>query len=159
MSDVTAPQTGCHLAAPDADRLWFRVNFTGGTPYETDQLATAEGECWLYTGALTEAGYGRFKLDGEWRAAHRIAFLDAGENIPDGFKLDHLCRVHNCLRPSHLEAVTHAVNVARGDKGNVTHCTHGHEYTERNTRRDTAGNRRCRACTHNAYLKRKRQAA
>lgn len=34
--------------------------------------------------------------------------------IPAGMTIDHLCRVRACMRPSHLEAVSHAVNIHRG---------------------------------------------
>jgi hypothetical protein len=33
--------------------------------------------------------------------------------IPDGLELDHLCEQVSCIRPDHLEPVTHAVNVLR----------------------------------------------
>lgn len=86
--------------------------------------------------------------------AHRVAYeLEVGP-IPDGMQLDHLCRVRNCVNPSHLEVVDNATNTARGTAGdwqrNKTHCAQGHEYNEENTRvsKDYMGRTRrtCRAC-------------
>lgn len=40
---------------------------------------------------------------------------NTGGAIPDDSELDHLCKVPACVRPDHLEAVTHAENMRRGD--------------------------------------------
>lgn len=83
--------------------------------------------------------------------------------VPDGLELDHLCRVHNCVNPAHLEAVTHAENVRRGEAGlhnpEKTHCPNGHAYTEENTLviNDPRGAyRRCKKC-HADYERKRRQ--
>ena len=89
-----------------------------------------------------------------------MAFEDANGPIPEGLELDHLCRVPACVNPLHLEAVTHAENMARGIRFDVgaaqravTHCPKGHPYSEANTYR-YAGERACRACVRD----RKREA-
>jgi len=85
-----------------------------------------------------------------WRA-HRFSFtLHLGE-IPDGLELDHLCKNKLCVKPDHLEAVTHAENVRRGNAGKwqreKTHCPQGHPYSEENTYVIPAtGHRQCREC-------------
>ena len=48
--------------------------------------------------------------------AHRVAYELFVGPIPDGLELDHLCRRRNCINPDHLEAVTHAENIARKPK-------------------------------------------
>lgn len=40
--------------------------------------------------------------------------------IPPGLHLDHLCRQPKCLRPDHLEPVTHAKNLQRGTGTKLT---------------------------------------
>jgi len=137
---------GCYLDEYDAERFWVHVHVHGGRPYADDRLATAEGECWLWNGATTEANYGRFKVFGQWRAAHRIAFKDFGNKLPDELDIDHLCRIHNCVRPSHLEAVTTQVNMSRGIVAQRTHCKNGHEYTAQNTRLQHRGELTYRLC-------------
>jgi HNH endonuclease len=144
----------------DAERFWAHVNFRGGTPYERDPLATAQGDCWIWTGTgVGSAGeYGRFKLFGEWHMAHRTAYKDFGRVLPDDLQIDHLCRIHPCVNPAHLEAVTQAVNMQRGINGNKTHCKHGHDYTAENTAY-RGGVRWCltclRASRHRTYLRRR----
>jgi hypothetical protein len=54
--------------------------------------------------------------------AHRIAYEDAKGEIPEGYTIDHLCRVRNCINPEHLEAVTLAENIRRQKKRNA--CGH-----------------------------------
>lgn len=41
--------------------------------------------------------------------------------IPEGFELDHLCRTRSCVRPDHLEPVTHAENMRRGCRSKLSH--------------------------------------
>ncbi len=47
--------------------------------------------------------------------AHRVRWLAAGNHATQGHVLDHLCRNRWCCNPSHLEEVTAAENVRRGD--------------------------------------------
>jgi len=69
--------------------------------------------------------------------------------VPQGLELDHLCRVSHCVRPEHLEAVTHAENVRRGNGGSRPRvaCPKGHRYEGDNVyvRPDGRG-RDCRTC-------------
>ena len=81
------------------ERFWFKVN-------KTDT-------CWLWTGALRGDGYGKFHVKRKWVYAHRFAYELLVGPIPDGLELDHLCRIRNCVRPSHLEPVTHQENMQR----------------------------------------------
>lgn len=79
--------------------------------------------CWEWQGKRDRYGYGRFWMDGQWRSAHRIAYvclrvfvtLPSGKSrrrmipaqLPDA---DHRCVNSSCVRPSHLKAVTNAEN-------------------------------------------------
>lgn len=123
-------------------RFWTKVDISRGPT-----------GCWLWTAALTDRGYGdRFRLDdGRKVAPHRLAYELLVGPIPDGLQLDHLCRVRNCVNPSHLEAVTCQENLLRGVtwaayNARKTHCKHGHEFDEANTRIAADGSRSCRAC-------------
>jgi len=71
--------------------------------------------CWLWQGALDGLGYGRFKDNYKSRPAYQTAYELFVGKIPDGLDLDHLCRVHSCVNPKHLEPVTHAINIQRGE--------------------------------------------
>jgi hypothetical protein len=124
---------------PLEERFWASV-------HKTDS-------CWLWEGTVDiTTGYGRFSHDGSYTYAHRWAFVQFKGSIPEGMHLDHLCKVRNCVRPEHLEVVTLAENVMRGDgitaqKARQTECVHGHEFTVENTYIDPKrGSRGCRKC-------------
>jgi hypothetical protein len=119
-------------ARPAADRFWEKVEKTP--------------TCWIWTASRDPAGYGRF----EGAYPHRFAYQLLVGPIPAGLDLDHACRVRHCVNPSHLEPVTHRVNVLRGISPMAINarkviCKRGHPFDETNTRRN--GTRRaCRKC-------------
>lgn len=87
-----------------------------GTPQEQfwAKVAVSDG-CWTWTAATDRDGYGKFTdhSNGRRMHAHRFAYeLLVGE-VPEGLELDHLCRNRACVRPDHLEPVTHLENVRR----------------------------------------------
>ena len=129
-------------------------------------LVNLNNGCQLWTAACDQDGYGMVWYQGRGVRVHRVAWeLKYGE-IPEGLELDHLCRVRNCLNTDHLEVVTHAENVRRGDRSNYggkhnkvkTHCPQGHEYNEENTHYGKTS-RSCRAChrakSYNDYWRNK----
>lgn len=136
------------------ERFWERVDKDGPVPEHRPKL----GRCWLWTGAPTaRGGYGLIGAGGTRNQvrAHRFSYELLVGPIPAGLEIDHLCRVHLCVRPTHLEAVTHAENVRRGRMPDIsriralsrTHCRHGHPFDEANTGRNKRdGSRYCRTC-------------
>lgn len=115
--------------------------------------------CWEWTGAARR-GYGAFWFAGRTIAAHRFAYEFVFGPIPSGMEPDHLCRNKVCVRPSHLELVTHRENTRRGkgfagDNARQTRCPQGHEYD-----RIYGGRRHCRRCRAEANRRwRTRQTA
>lgn len=120
------------------ERFWSKVDRRG------------PAECWPWLAYVAPTGYGQVKIGGRQFGAHRVAYELAVGPIPDGLQIDHLCRNRACVNPSHMEAVTQQVNLARGDAGlhNAikTHCPAGHPYDDENTVIVADGRRRCRAC-------------
>lgn len=121
--------------------------------------------CWEWIGGRSRLGYGHTWKDGKPALAHRASWEMTNGPIPGDLPLDHLCRNASCVNPEHLEPVTQAENVRRGDAGKhwaaKTHCPQGHPYDEINTIRYN-GRRICRSCQMAAkrrYDKRRRRAA
>jgi len=110
------------------------------------------GDCWLWTGAQSSAGYGSIGAGTGTKTipTHVVMYQAEFGPVPDGLEIDHLCRVRRCCNPNHLEAVTHLENVRRGNGGqhwrNKTHCPTGHPYNEENTYVSPRGRRHCRTC-------------
>jgi hypothetical protein len=108
--------------------------------------------CLLWTGSVHVSGYGRMSgSDGKTAYVHRLMYELFVGPIPADLELDHLCRVRRCASPAHLEAVTHRINMLRGETvgaahAAITHCPQGHPYDEANTGRRPGGQRYCRAC-------------
>ncbi len=157
---------------PEHIRFDGHVNRDGPIPAYRPEL----GPCHLWTSGVNKAGYPNFtRADRTTVGAHRFALLLAGETIPPGYQVDHLCRVPRCVRRSHLEAVPPAVNQQREKEANGrtggefqsarTHCPSRHEYDEANTR-VYRGHRYCRQCMRdvdsrrpNAWQRRKAKLA
>ncbi len=126
-----------HGPLTPSERFWVKVDKT-----ET---------CWIWLGSRRGKDYSAFPLNNKMVAAHVWAWEQENGPVPDGLELDHLCRTHLCVRPSHLEAVTPRENVLRGESfaaanASKTHCPSGHPYSDENTYIRPDGGRECRRC-------------
>lgn len=88
-----------------ADRFWSKVSKSDG--------------CWRWTGARHSDGYGSFRAGDRSMLAHVFSWEAARGPVAAGLELDHVCRNRACVRPDHLEPVTHVVNVNRGNMPSV----------------------------------------
>jgi hypothetical protein len=118
--------------------------------------------CWLWAGAIDVNGYGRLRrrtgVKGCYKnyAAHRYVYEALVGKIPEGLDLDHLCRVHCCVNPQHLEPVTRSENIKRGLIPSILKargplfrraiCKRGHPRSGDNIRITANGYGACRAC-------------
>lgn len=151
------------VALMRCDMHYRRARRRGGLPSRSPIarlvnkiVIDVESGCWVYTGSLTRSaegmGYGQMSVEDRSVLTHRFAYVTWRGVVPDGMFLDHLCRNRSCCNPWHLEAVTHAENVARSpimgrNHSEKTHCPQGHPYDEENTyRRRGKPGRSCRAC-------------
>lgn len=122
-----------------ADRFWARVT-------------RHEHGCWEWDRPRAD-GYGRVWVSAAWPHAyvHQVSYLLAGGTIPEGMEIDHVCRNRRCVRPSHLECVTHRENVLRSEGSAAQHarrqfCPRGHLYAGANLKVRVDGRRACRQC-------------
>lgn len=131
-----------------------------------------ETPCWRWLLSRCAGGYGQVSIRVGGRRgvqqscrAHRLYYERVHGPVPTNLQLDHLCRVRACVNPAHLEPVTHAENIRRGEgppahAAKQTHCQYGHAFDEVNTYRDRRGNRACRRCRarhQREYLARKQE--
>lgn len=121
--------------------FWAQIDRSGG-----------DDACWLWTGSKSTHGYGLRNHNGRNRLVHIIVYELSNGRVPKGLELDHLCRNTSCVNPRHLEAVTHRVNILRGDTfaakhATKTHCPKGHPYDDSNTRYRKCGRRACKKCS------------
>lgn len=140
--------------------FWSKVNRNGPLPDERPEL----GPCWVWTGAHDRLGYGRDgrQHTGSSRLAHVIAYESLHGPVPSGLELDHLCRRPACVRPSHLEPVSHRENcIIRGrgpfaQRAAQTHCIRGHVLSDDNVYVYRNGTRMCRTCHREREASRRR---
>lgn len=137
---------------PSVEERLSRLTREGDVPAFAPEL----GPCLLWIGGVDKDGYGYIRTNGRQVRAHRAAVEIAdGKPIPPHLQVDHLCRVRNCMRRSHLDLVTLVENVKRGFSPSValgkrTACGKGHDFTPLNTHialtRTGSTYRICRAC-------------
>lgn len=117
--------------------------------FEDKYEPVSESGCWIWSDALSTGGYGQYWTGDKAVMAHRYSYEKAGNDIPNGMEIDHLCRVRCCVNPAHLEPVTRAENMRRAVpfRSETTHCKHGHEYKPENTYiNKKTGVKQCKEC-------------
>lgn len=157
LNQLTTPTFGDARLPP---RFWVKVK-VGSAPVHRPEL----GPCWEWAASKYANGYGQFKIgsrkDGTCRPvlAHRLAYQRLIGLIPHGLEPDHLCRRRACVKPAHLEMVSHRINLLRGRtitarNAAQTHCPQGHSYSGENLYIALDG-RVCRKCHRDSARRRR----
>lgn len=135
-----------HVPAMEVQE-WATLDRLEGNPVVERLLLgiQRDGEHLRWVGGRLNQGYGTICVDGRNQQVHRVTYELLVGPIPADYDLDHLCGVRNCIRPSHLEPVTHAENVRRALER--PDCSFGHAMTPENVYiAPKTGKRQCREC-------------
>ena len=62
-----------------------------------------ESGCWIFTGAILNNGYGKFRdFSMKSSLAHRATYNFFVGDIPNGMYVCHMCDIPSCVNPEHL---------------------------------------------------------
>jgi HNH endonuclease len=121
----------------------------------------ASGDCWEWTGTLTDDGYGTIGRGGRGAGnigAHCAVWQLLVGAIPDGMVYDHLCRNRSCVNPDHGEIVPPGENTKRGygasrGLGARKVCDYGHPLDGMKRKPNGKPIRYCKTCVRERMRK------
>lgn len=70
-------------------------------------------DCWLWTAAKNNSGYGMIRHGTKMITAHRASYESFVGPIPEGKNVCHTCDNISCINPNHLLPLTHQENYTR----------------------------------------------
>lgn len=91
--------------------------------------------CRLWTEGLNGSGYAMVSHAGETRRAHRVIWELENGPIPDGLRIDHMCRNRNCIEVSHLQLANAKTNGENSGISSANRSGYRGVWYDRRTRR------------------------
>lgn len=70
-----------------------------------------ESGCWLWTGLLSNVGYGKIGVGTKTESTHRHSYEMFIGEIPKGMQVLHRCDIRCCVNPNHLYLGTQSDNI------------------------------------------------
>lgn len=101
----------------NGNKFWSKVDKTPGHG--------PKGDCWVWTGSRTPNGYGRMGLytitqSSKSVSSATISWELLNGKVPKGKEIAHSCDNPPCVRPDHLRATTHRLNMREAfEKGRM----------------------------------------
>lgn len=90
--------------------------------FEEKFIPEPNSGCWIWTGALSDRGYGRFQLNGQNQVASRVSF-QIYRCEPGHLHVLHKCDFPACVNPDHLFLGTNRDNcLDKAVKGRIPHA-------------------------------------
>lgn len=116
------------------------------------KLKFATNGCWEVQGFRHKEGYGAMYYRGKQYRSHKLMYMLAVGQIPEGLCVLHKCDNPPCCNPDHLWLGTRGDNIrdaaskGRHQEQLKTHCPRGHAYEGENLRFQPNGARACMTC-------------
>lgn len=98
----------------------------------------------LWLRGLDANGYGQFRLGQRVVKSHQVSWQMAYGAPSPGLEPDHTCNIRSCVRPDHMDWVTHEENARRVAERSDA-CRRGHRWDEQDPIIHPNG-RECRIC-------------
>ncbi len=102
--------------------FWSTLNKDGPLPDQQKEYYKGLEKCWVWVFGVTGNGYGGLIFEGKRTTAHRVAWILAHGNIPEGLCVLHKCDNPLCCNPDHLFLGTRTDNsIDKESKGRGNH--------------------------------------
>lgn len=85
------------LSDKDIMRFWRKVSLSSPS-----ERYPGIGKCWIWEGAKTKEGYGKFTHSGKSHGAQRMSFEIHERKLKQGEYACHKCDNPSCVRPDHI---------------------------------------------------------
>ena len=94
-------------SAINSEAILAAGKWSTSSEFQKGHIVPADGDCWIWKGALSSGGYGRITrtINGKRYNApvHQLTWLEANGGIwPHGAVARHVCRNRACCQPEHI---------------------------------------------------------